>query len=128
MFKTKTLDCILYKERHYPSGVKIIVDDKDVNKLIKLGAIDGSGARDKKIKTATNIVKNPVKVKEVDPIEPIPEKFVDITEDKEIKKVELDPEVMEEIHEKTKDVKRKYNKRKDTSTDRSVYRGDENWK
>ena len=102
MLKTKTLDNILYHDKHYTKGASINVDDKDVNKLIGLGAIAGEI---KQPKVKINVIKNPVEPKE------------------EIKEVKLDPEVIDKIHDENKRIKRKYTKRSNDAVTSSKDRG-----
>ena len=138
MFKTKTLDQILYQDRHYPGGADIEVEDKDVNKLILLGAISENGIRDKikKTKVEINVIKNPIKVEEKvpqeiifreDKIEIEPEKKLTWETDlqgssEELKQVKLNPKVIKKIYKENKRIKRKYNKRGSNYDDRKSFR------
>ena len=61
MLKTNTLDNILYKDKHYIKGAGIEVDDRDVNKLIRIGAIAGEV---KQPEVKINVIRNPVEPKE----------------------------------------------------------------
>lgn len=111
MFKTKTLDNILYKERHYPAGAEIIVEDKDKNKLILLGAIAGTVISEVKI----NVIKNPIKIEEKE----TPEEIIFREENMEIKE-KSDKEFTWETNlrgDSGKVKKRKYNKRGDNSNE-----------
>jgi len=102
MLKTNTLDNILYKDKHYIKGASIEVDDRDVNKLIRIGAISGEV---KQPEVKINVIRNPVEPKE------------------EIKEVKLDPEVIDKIHDENKRIKRKYTKRSNDAVTSSKDRG-----
>jgi len=103
MFKTKTLDNILYQDKHYTKGASIDVDDKDVDKLISLGAIAGELIQPE---IKINVIRNPIEPKE------------------EIKEIKLDPKIINKIHKENKRIKRKYTKRSNDATTDSESRGD----
>jgi len=108
MFKTKTLNDILYKDQHYTKGASINVDDEDVNKLIIIGAIAGEI---KQPEVKINVIRNPIEPKE---------------EFKEVKtgKINWETGLQAESKEEKKRVKRKYTKRSDNADTDSKGRRD----
>ena len=104
MVKAITLDCITYKDKWYAIESKIDVDEKDVYKLEKIGAIRSLEAiPEKKTEVKINVIKNPIKTqKRV-------EKIFDEFEDEDIK---LPSKTAEKIYKENKKIKRKYNRRK----------------
>jgi len=69
MLRTKTLDDITYKDKWYRIGSDIVVEDKDVEKLVRIGAIAGQmggiiSEKDfekAKAEVKIKVIKNPVK-------------------------------------------------------------------
>ena len=121
MYRTKTLDQILYKERHYPGGSSIEVEDKDVDKLVRLGAIPVRIES----RVEINVIKNPIKAEEKVPQEIIFRE--DNTKVKEIVAIKkLNKEETREFIEKEviPRVKRKYNKRGNNADTSSENRRD----
>ena len=102
MLKTNTLDNILYKDKHYIKGASIEVDDRDVDKLISLGAIAGELIQPE---IKINVIRNPIEPKE------------------EIKGIKLDPKIINKIHKENKRIKRKYTKRSNDAVTSSKDRG-----
>ena len=121
MLKTNTLDNILYKDKHYIKGASIEVDDRDVNKLIRIGAIAGEI---KQPEVKINVIKNPVEEKStIRIIDETPKAYgldtIDETKkkiEKEFKEIKLDPEIIDKIHDENKRIKRKYTKRSDNES------------
>ena len=98
MFRTKTLNDITYKDKWLKVDSPIDVDDKDVEKLVRMGAIDSKGIIPETDKFASrevkiNVIKNSIKI------------------EKENEDIELPPETIEKIHKEDKRIKRKYNRR-----------------
>lgn len=103
MFKTKTLDDITYHDKWYRIGSDIIVEDKDIEKLVKLGAIAGGGAGipDKVPKVKIKVIKNPIKPQiEVDKM--FDNLKEEIPADEKLSKVETKEFIAKEILPKIK--------------------------
>ena len=125
MYRTNTLNDILYQDKHYTKGASINVDDKDLNKLITLGAIAGEI---KQPKVKINVIKNPVEEKStiriidetpkaygLDPEEEnkkLEEKF----EETKTGKINFGTDLQAEPKEENKRIKRKYTKRSDNES------------
>lgn len=63
MIKCKTLDNVTYKDKWYRIGSPIDVDDKDIEKLIRIGAVVNLEIiPKKKTKVKVNVIKNPIKI------------------------------------------------------------------
>ena len=60
MTRCITLNDITYKNKWYAIDTKIDVDDRDVNKLVKIGAIKVN----EPAKTKINVIENPIAEKE----------------------------------------------------------------
>lgn len=89
MIKCIALDNITYKDKWYKIGSPIDIDDGDINKLEKIGAIRRLGTIPE-VKVKINVIKNPIKAYK--------------TSDDVIKE-------FEDEKEEPKKIKRKYNKR-----------------
>ena len=125
MFRTKTLDQILYKDRHYPGGVSINIEDKDVNKLIRQGAIDVNGFKVpeiKKTKVEINVIKNPIKAEDKSDPYNLPS-FEDQQKEMDdvFEKTKGKTTFVDEASKVNKKTKRQYNKR---GSDSNVSRSD----
>ena len=105
MFRTKTLNDITYKDKWYKIGSPIDVDDKDVDKLVKLVAIP---AREK-TEVVINVIKNPIKVEKI--VSPELVEMVEEANTKVEKETEKEFTWETNLQGDSGKVKRKYNRR-----------------
>ena len=104
MVKCKTLDDITYKDLWCKIGTIIDVDEKDINKLERVGAVVRLEAKPE-VKVKINVIKNPIKAEEISAI-----KKLSKDETKEFIKNEIIPKV-EKVYREDKSIKRKYSRR-----------------
>ena len=101
MYKTNTLNDITYRDQWYKIGSPINVDDKDVDKLVGLGAIPARKHPE------VIVIKNPVEVEEEVPEEIIfREDTIEVKEESEER-----PTWETDLQSNSGKVKRKYNRR-----------------